>query len=378
MNGMRNFPQSLIFIHVKGVLCLAKKEKDEGLTDTHKLIQDIIKDSNSSTKNEDFKIILDSEGSSVPGWIKTGSISLDKALGGGFPLGKIIELFGVESGGKSCVAESAAGECQKAGGIAIYIDTECAIIPNRAEQLGIEWDDLIFSQPSTIESVFEFIEFIINKVREHDSKRPVLIVWDSVAATPPKAELEGDYDQQSVGLAARSISKGFRKINKIIKNQEVCLVLINQIREKVGVMFGNPETTPGGRAIKFYSSIRLRISRKGIIQETKKDPALGIMAHVDCVKNKVAPPFRTADFNIMFDNNGIDKYEDLLTYGKSIGLFGESKGWYTLRGKKMRKIEAKIELKKSKELFKEYYEKVWNGELDDLVEEDKEGKADES
>ncbi len=343
----------------------------------HNLIKDIIKDSNSEAKDDDLKITLNSKGSDVPGWVKTGSISLDKAMGGGFPLSKIVELYGIESGGKSCIAESGAAQCQKAGGIAIYIDTECAIIPERAAQLGIVWDDLIFSQPSSIESVFKFIDLIIDKVREHNSEVPVYIVWDSVAATPPQAELNGDYNDTQVGLAARSISKGLRKINKKIKNSKVCLVLINQIREKVGVMFGNPETTPGGRAIKFYASIRLRISKNGMIQKSKKDPVTGIKAKVKCVKNKVAAPFREAEFNIMFDKSGIDRYEDLLTYGKSIGLFGSSKGWYTLHDKKMRKIEAKKELAENEDLYEEYYEKAWNGELDEPLNEDEDVSGDD-
>ncbi len=254
--------------------------------------------------------------------IPTGAVSLDVALGvGGVPRGRIIEIFGPESSGKTTLTLSIIAQAQKQGGIAAFIDAEHAFDPSYAQKVGVNVTDLLVSQPDTGEQALEIAETLVR------SNAVDVIVVDSVAALTPRAELEGNMGDSFVGLQARLMSQALRKLTGTISKTRTCVLFINQIREKIGVMFGNPETTPGGRALKFYSSVRIDLRRLSPIK--KGDQIIGNLVRAKVVKNKVAPPFREAEFEILYDR-GIWFEGSLLDAGLKLGLVSRSGAWYTM------------------------------------------------
>src|ERR1700694_3496183 len=259
--------------------------------------------------------------------ISTGSISVDHALGvGGFPRGRISAIFGPESSGKTTVARQVVAEAQKVGGMAAYIDVEHALDPSYARKLGVDIDNLLVSQPDYAEQALEITNALIAS-----GSIDVLVV-DSVAALVPKAELDGEMGDSHMGLQARLMSQGPRKLTGIVSKSKTCLIFINQIREKIGVMFGNPETTTGGRALKFYSSIRADIRRIAAIKDG--DVVTGSRTKVKIVKNKIAAPFREAEFDIIY-GEGISKEGDLIDLGVAQNLVEKSGSWYSYKGERI-------------------------------------------
>ena len=259
--------------------------------------------------------------------VSTGSLGLDIALGiGGLPNGRVVEIFGPESSGKTTLTLQAIAECQKAGGTAAFIDAEHALDPNYAEKLGVNVDELLLSQPDTGEQALEVTDMLVK------SGSVDLIVVDSVAALTPRAEIEGDMGDHHVGLQARLMSQALRKITGNIQRSNAMVIFINQIRMKIGVMFGNPETTTGGNALKFYSSVRLDIRRIGAVKEGEE--VVGNETRVKVVKNKVSPPFKQAEFQIMY-GEGINTEGEILELGQKLELVEESGSWYSHNGEKI-------------------------------------------
>ena len=259
--------------------------------------------------------------------IPTGSISIDAALGvGGLPRGRVIEIFGPESGGKTTMTLHVIAEAQKMGGIAAFIDAEHALDPSYARKLGVDVENLLVSQPDNGEQALEIAEALIR------SGGVDVVVVDSVAALVPKAELEGDMGDPQMGLQARLMSQALRKLTAIVSKSRTCLIFINQIREKIGVMFGNPETTTGGRALKFYSSIRLDIRRIQSIKEG--DRVVGSRTRAKVVKNKVAAPFREAEFDILY-GEGVSREGDLLDLGVARNILEKSGTWISFKGERL-------------------------------------------
>jgi len=259
--------------------------------------------------------------------IPSGSVSLDYALGvGGFPRGRIIEIFGPESSGKTTIALQVVAQAQKAGGMAAFVDVEHALDPIYAKKLGVDVDNLLVSQPDYAEQALEITAALIA------SNAIDVVVVDSVAALVPKAELDGEMGDSFVGVQARLMSQAMRKLTGIVAKSNTCLIFINQIREKIGVMFGNPETTTGGRALKFYSSVRLDIRRIAAIKEGEN--VTGNRTKVKVVKNKLAPPFREAEFDIMY-GEGISVTGDLLDTAVAQNIVDKSGSWYSYNGERI-------------------------------------------
>ena len=284
--------------------------------------------------------------------ISTGSIGLDIAVGiGGLPKGRIIEVYGPESSGKTTVALHTVAEAQKQGGIAAFIDAEHALDPVYAKALGVDIDNLIISQPDTGEQALEIAEALIR------SGAIDIIVVDSVAALVPRAEIEGDMGDSHVGLQARLMSQALRKLTGSIKKSNCVAIFINQLREKVGIMFGNPETTTGGRALKLYSSVRLDVRKIDTIKQG--DKVLGSRTRVKVVKNKVAPPFKQAEFDIMY-GEGISKVGDLLDIASDIDIVKKSGAWYSYNDTKLGQGRENVKkfLQDNPDLIKEIDEKV--------------------
>ncbi|MEZ6192974.1 MAG: recombinase RecA [Phycisphaerales bacterium] len=295
---------------------------------------------------------LDDDPANIPPGISTGAISLDLALGGrGIPRGRVIEVFGPESSGKTTLNLHIIANVQKAGGVAAFIDAEHALDPSWAKRLGVNIDDLLVSQPDTGEQALEICELLVR------SNAVDLVVIDSVAALIPRAEIEGEMGDSHVGLQARLMSQALRKLTGAINQSKCTVVFINQIREKIGVMFGNPETTPGGRALKFYSSVRLDIRRTGSIKDG--DTAVGNRVRVKVVKNKVAPPFRQAEFDIMF-NEGISATGDLLDLAVESDVVQKSGAWFSFNEVRLGqgRENSKTFLKENPDLFEEIKGKV--------------------
>ena len=261
------------------------------------------------------------------GSISTGSFSLDRALGiGGLPRGRVVEIYGPESSGKTTLTLQVIAECQKAGGSAAFIDAEHALDPEYAKALGVDIDELVVSQPDTGEQALEVTDTLIQ------TKSLDVIVLDSVAALVPRAELEGDMGDSHVGLQARLMSQALRKITGNIQKSNTMVIFINQIRMKIGVMFGNPETTTGGNALKFYSSVRLDIRRVGAIKDG--DEVVGNETRVKVVKNKVAPPFKVVDFQILY-GKGINRIGEIIEYAVKKDVVEKSGSWYSYKGEKI-------------------------------------------
>jgi len=258
--------------------------------------------------------------------ISTGSLGLDIALGGGLPKGRIIEIYGPESSGKTTLTLQVAAECQKQGGTVAFIDAEHALDPNYAQKLGVNVKNLLVSQPDTGEQALEITDTLVR------SGAVDLIVVDSVAALTPKAEIEGEMGDSHMGLQARLMSQALRKLTGNIKRSNVLVIFINQIRMKIGVMFGNPETTTGGNALKFYASVRLDIRRIGSIK--KGEEILGNETRVKVVKNKVASPFKVAEFEILY-GEGISRLGEVIELGVQAKLIEKSGAWYSYKGERM-------------------------------------------
>ena len=270
---------------------------------------------------------LDGDAKATVDGIPTGSLSLDIALGGvGVPRGRVLEIFGPESSGKTTLTLHIIASCQKMGGVAAFIDAEHALDPSWAKRLGVKLDELMVSQPDTGEQALEICELLVR------SNAVDVIVIDSVAALIPRAEIEGEMGDSHMGLQARLMSQALRKLTGAISKSRCTVIFINQIREKIGVVFGNPETTPGGRALKFYASVRIDVRRTQTIKEG--EVAIGCRTRARVVKNKIAPPFRDAEFDIMFDR-GISYEGDLIDLAAVANVVEKSGAWYTYKGVRM-------------------------------------------
>ena len=277
--------------------------------------------------------------------ISTGSISIDHALGiGGVPRGRVVEIFGPEASGKTTLTLQVIAQAQRAGGTAAFVDAEHALDPSYARKLGVDLDNLLVSQPDNGEQALEIVEMLVR------SGGADVVVVDSVAALVPRAEIDGEMGDAQVGLQARLMSQALRKLTAVVAKSHTCLVFINQLREKIGVMFGNPETTTGGRALKFYSSVRIDIRRIGAIKDG--DQVTGSRTRVKVVKNKVAPPFRTAEFDLMY-GEGVSREGDLLDLAVERRLVEKSGTWFSYNGERLGQGREKVKLflKQNPEVF---------------------------
>ena len=298
--------------------------------------------------------------------IPSGCLTLDLALGvGGFPRGRIIEIYGPESSGKTTVALHAIAEAQKMGGVAAFIDAEHALDPVYAKKLGVNLDDLYVSQPDTGEQALDITDALVR------SSAVDIIVIDSVAALTPKAEIEGDMGDSHVGLQARLMSQALRKLTAIVNKSKTCVIFINQLREKVGVMFGNPETTPGGKALKFYASMRLDIRKTDTLKDA--EGAMGNRTKAKVVKNKLAPPFRQAEFDIVF-GEGISQEGCIMDMGVQFDIIAKSGSFFSYNGNKIAQGREKLRmyLRENPEIKAEIEQKIRdaaNGKMEEIVEE---------
>ena len=300
-----------------------------------KSLKDTIADIDSHFGKGTVMRMGDRENLDIPS-ISTGSIGLDIALGiGGIPKGRVTEIYGPESSGKTTLTLQIIAQCQKEGGTCAFIDAEHALDPQYAEKLGVNVDELLLSQPDTGEQALEVADMLVK------SKSVDLVIIDSVAALVPRAEIEGEMGDHHVGLQARLMSQALRKITGNIQRSGATVVFINQIRMKIGVMFGSPETTTGGNALKFYSSVRLDIRRIGAVKEG--DEVIGNETRVKVVKNKVSPPFKQAEFQIMY-GMGINQEGEILAYGNKLGLVEKSGAFYKLDGETIGQGKTKASL----------------------------------
>ena len=284
--------------------------------------------------------------------ISTGSVSLDYALGiGGVPRGRVVEIFGPESSGKTTLSLQVIAEAQKLGGMAAFVDAEHALDAQYAKKLGVDLDNLLVSQPDNGEQALEIVEVLVR------SNGVDVVVVDSVAALVPRAEIEGEMGEAQMGLQARLMSQALRKLTGAVSKSKTCLIFINQLREKIGVMFGNPETTTGGRALKFYSSVRIDIRRIGAIKDG--DVVVGGRTRVKVVKNKVAPPFREAEFDVMY-GEGISREGDLLDLAVDRKIVEKSGTWFAFGGDRLGQGRENVKqfLKDNPAIFKTMEEKV--------------------
>lgn len=284
--------------------------------------------------------------------IPSGCLTLDLALGiGGFPRGRIIEIYGPESSGKTTVALHAIAETQKLGGVAAFIDAEHALDPVYAKHLGVDLENLYVSQPDTGEQALDICDALVR------SSAVDMIVIDSVAALTPKAEIEGDMGDSHVGLQARLMSQALRKLTAIVNKSHTCVIFINQLREKVGVMFGNPEVTPGGKALKFYASIRIDVRKMDTLKDA--EGAMGNRTKAKIVKNKLAPPFKQAEFDIVF-GEGISQEGCIMDMGIQFDIIGKSGAWFSYNGEKVANGREKMRqfLKENPEISKEIQQKI--------------------
>ena len=292
--------------------------------------------------------------------IPTGIFSLDKALGvGGLPRGRVIETFGPESSGKTTLTLSIIAQCQSEGGIAAFIDAEHAFNPGYSKLMDVNLDDLLISQPDTGEQALEIVETLVR------SNAVDLVVVDSVAALVPRAEIEGQMGDSQIALQARLMSQALRKLTSAISKSNTCVVFINQIREKIGVMFGSPEVTPGGRALKFYSSVRIDLRRVSTI--TSAEGAVGIKVRAKIVKNKVAPPFKEAIFEIMYDE-GVSKTGAIIDSGLEVGILKKSGSWLSYKDKNLAQGREQLRtlLKTDESLRKELTKSLQEGLLQEI------------
>lgn len=293
--------------------------------------------------------------------ISTGSVSLDIALGiGGLPRGRIVEIYGPESSGKTTLTLQVIAECQKMGGVAAFVDAEHALDPVYAGKLGVNVDDLLVSQPDTGEQALEITDMLVR------SGAVDIVVVDSVAALTPKAEIEGDMGDQHMGLQARLMSQALRKLTGNIKRSNTLVIFINQIRMKIGVMFGSPETTTGGNALKFYASVRLDIRRTGAIK--RGEEVVGSETRVKVVKNKVAPPFRQAEFEILY-GEGISREGEIIELGSQMGFIEKSGAWYSYNGERIGqgKENVRLFLREHPEIAQAVEEKIREKSLSAVV-----------
>jgi len=292
--------------------------------------------------------------------VSTGSLGLDIALGiGGFPRGRVVEIYGPESSGKTTLALHAAAEIQKAGGTAAFVDAEHAMDPKYAEKLGVRIEDLLVSQPDTGEQALEITDMLVR------SGAVDLVIIDSVAALTPKAEIEGDMGDSHMGLQARLMSQALRKLTANIKRSNTLVIFINQIRMKIGVMFGNPETTTGGNALKFYASVRLDIRRIGALK--KNDEIIGNETRVKVVKNKVAPPFKEVVFDILY-GEGISRESEIITLGVQHDFIEKSGAWYSFNGERIGqgKDNVRVFLREHPDIAREIEAKIREKVLPDV------------
>jgi len=342
---------------------MTKKEKASNFTD--ELIKSLNKEHGTRVA---YNLAYDTSPTHVKRWISTGSKLLDYIVSnrsnGGLPEGRIVEIFGPPSIGKSHIAIQIARSTQEMGGIVVYIDTENATSVENLGLLGVDISKrFVYVDTHCTEEVLSIAEATIMKAKAMDKDVPITIVWDSVAASSPKAELVGDYDKETIGLQARAISKGMRKITGVIGNQNVLFIILNQIRTKIGVMYGDPTTTPGGKAIPFHSSVRIKLGAGQKIENKDKE-VVGIHVSAKTIKNKVAPPFRTANFEIHF-GKGIREHEQVFDFlrkhgpevidGKEIGITG-SGSWKSLIVSDVETGEIQVE----KKFYKADFDKVLN------------------
>src|SRR6476646_7489968 len=284
--------------------------------------------------------------------ISTGSVSLDYALGiGGVPRGRVVEIFGPESSGKTTLSLQVIAEAQKLGGMAAFVDAEHALDAQYASKLGVELDNLLVSQPDNGEQALEIVEVLVR------SGGVDVVVVDSVAALVPRAEIEGEMGEAQMGLQARLMSQALRKLTGVVSKSKTCLIFINQLREKIGVMFGNPETTTGGRALKFYASVRMDIRRIASIKDG--DVVVGGRTRLKVVKNKVAPPFREAEFDVMY-GEGISRYGDLIDLAVDKRIVEKSGAWFAYGGERLGqgRENAKQFLKENPDIYKTIEDRV--------------------
>lgn len=309
-------------------------------------------------KEHDVAILDDEESPCVVAdWVSTGCLPLDVIMGGGLPVGRITEIYGDTSTGKSLIAAQAVAYAQQEGIVCSYIDTETAVSLPMMEEVGVDISKLLYSQPDTVEQVFEQIEDTIDILTKKFPDRRLFLVWDSIAATSVKLEMESEHGKAVYGRHAAVISQGLRKIARMISKANVCILLLNQVRQKIGVVFGDDETTFGGKAVPFYSSVRIRLKlgKKISIGSGRNKDIVGMMTMAQCVKNKVAIPFRSAELPIYFGHGVDDAYATLLYLKDVIGVVETSGGWHSIvLGEEERKFQRSSWF----DLYDEHYDEI--------------------